>query len=197
MRARPTMTRLGLAPLLAALLLAGCAADDGQDDAAAAGEPEEGAADQEAEDGDDASDDAPDEGGEVEIGDDCPVDEGTVSDIVGAELAAGEPSSVINDGVTCAYSHATDLDPSASVAVGRWDGAEASRQQLVEANTDRLGEPADGPDVGEHAYLWPDVNGRTTLIVFGGGTYTTTVVSGFSGDEATQILTGLHEAAHA
>lgn len=121
----------------------------------------------------------------------------TVSDLVGSPLVAGDPHETLGDGVTCAYLHETDLYPSAAVTVGNWDGDRGTRDDLVDRNTERFGEPADSPaDVGDEAFLWNPSGEQTTLLVFDGGRYYTTTVNGI--DDTAQkrdIVVALYEAA--
>lgn len=197
---RGSSSRLASSVALAlALALAGCAGGDAEEQDATSqpdgGDPDDG----EGATGDgDGREGESGDGGEVAI-DGCALTAAEVSEIVGSTLEGGDdPSSTINGGVSCAYLHETDMDPSAAVTVGNWDGAEESRDQIVDNNRARFGETTDTPsDVGEHAFLWNgDPDGQTTLIVFDGGRYYTTTVTGIGDAETSRdIVTSLYEAA--
>lgn len=145
---------------------------------------------------DEPSNEEEDEGEPVAI-DGCPATSETVSDIVGSALVAGDPQDTIGDGVTCAYLHETDLYPDAAVTVGNWDGSEEFRDDLVDTNTGRFGEPTDTPaDLGEEAFLWNPSGEQTTLLLFDAGRYYTTTVNGIDDtDQKRDIVVSLYEAA--
>ena len=109
----------------------------------------------------------------------CPLTSESVSDIVGSDLVAGDPREIIGGGVSCAYLHETEIFPDASVSVGTWDGSASFQEDVLDTNTEYLGEPTDTPaDLGDQAYLWNPSDDQTTLLVFEGDRYYTTTVNG-------------------